>query len=243
MPYDFRLSTIIQVFWRFEPIRRAAQELILELDQGAEASAPADPDTKISAGLTDDGQEDAAAVYWNLVRAVAETDGLHPDPLDIRIIWDDHEGIREQMPDYFRRLFVAVNPLQVDPLLWRIGLRRGAVLDERIAEIPMERWQACVEEYVHQTSLEHIRRMAEIMDDVYLGMADERYEYFRMRTDGALRQADEKQKYGIQESARTEMKQIIDSLQKKVDELVSAGMIEEADSLLMEIQKYTDKIN
>lgn len=37
-----------------------------------------------------------------------------------------------------------------------------------------------------------------------------------------------------------EMKRIIGTLQQKVQELVSAGMVEEADKLLQEIQKYTD---
>lgn len=48
----------------------------------------------------------------------------------------------------------------------------------------------------------------------------------------------EKETYEKREADTEEMKQIIEVLQQKVDELVSAGMVEEAQKVLEEIQKY-----
>ena len=111
--------------------------------------------------------EEKKAAYWWLVRALANADELTPDPIDVRIIWDDHEGRREQMPSVFRKLFAAVNPLLIDPMLWEIGMRRGAALDERIAELPMEHWQAYVDEFSKESGENLLLQMQDVLADVY----------------------------------------------------------------------------
>ena len=207
--YNPRFAEMISVFWREGVSRKIVQERLLAL-----TSEKGDP-------------------YWNLVRAIVEADtSASAKPLDIRIIWDDHEGIRENMPGYFRQLFSLTNPFFVDPMLWEIGLRRGAVLDERIAEVPAGKWNGWVDEYVAEAGDEQIRRMREIMDDIYIGTDDERHAYFRVKSQEKLAAQSRRE-------AQDEMRQIIYTLQKKVDDLVSAGMIEEADKVLQEIQKYT----
>lgn len=155
---------------------------------------------------------------------------------------------RDVLQEYFRRLFEIINPLLIDPKLWEIGLRRGAMLDERIKEIPMERWQACVEGFARDVDAEFALKMAGLLEEVYMGLPDEHYQYFLARTADMLAEAEEtkrqtdeaRKQQEARASAQKEMKEIIDALQGKVDELVSAGMIEEADEVLKEIQKYTD---
>ena len=197
--------------------------------------------------------EEKKAAYWWLVRALANADELTPDPIDVRIIWDDHEGRREQMPSVFRKLFAAVNPLLIDPMLWEIGMRRGAALDERIAELPMEHWQAYVDEFSKESGENLLLQMQDVLADVYVGMGDERYAYFQVKTNEALQEfrdaairkeaeerVAEKREKQQRENA-DEMKQLIAALEKKVDDLVAAGMIDEADKVLREIQKYAPK--
>ena len=164
---DGRFAERAREFWRREPERGMLQEFLLAWQTEKE--------------------ETANAAYWRLTEALATADGLSPEPLDIKIVWDDHEGVRGHMPDYFRRLFAATNPLMVDPLLWRIGMRRGAVLDDRIRELPAGRWRAYVDECARTAASAHMRQMLSVMDDVYLGLGDERYGYFQSRISEVLR--------------------------------------------------------
>ena len=58
---------------------------------------------------------------------------------------------------------------------------------------------------------------------------------------GHARLAEENKKEQLAKN-REEMKHIIESLEKKVDDLVGAGMLDEADIVLQKIQKYTSLI-
>lgn len=156
---------------------------------------------------------------------------------------------RNTFQGYFSSLFMVMNPLLVSPEIWKIGLRRGALLDGRIREIPFDRWKGCVEGFVQTvTDPQFALDMAAVLEDVYLGLPDEHYHYFMARTEDMLAEAETRlrqraeaqQQKETRDAAQKEMRQIIDALQKKVEELVSAGMIEEADKVLQEIQKYTD---
>ena len=89
--------------------------------------------------------------------------------------------------------------------------------------------------------------MYQLMDEIYLGMPDEHYAFFRAQVD-AIKQlieendrklAEEQKKHQAENAVKNEMRDILSALEKKVDTLVSAGMIEEADMVLKEIQKYT----
>ena len=78
------------------------------------------------------------------------------------------------------------------------------------------------------------------MDEVYLGMSDDHYIYFRRRANERLEAENEMlRKQEADAAAKVEMKSIIQSLEKKVDDLVGAGMLDEANMVLEEIQKYT----
>ena len=225
--YDRHFSELVKALWAADASRTIVQQLLVS------------------------AKDIGGVMYWNLVHAIAEAGDISPNPVDIKIIWADHQGRRDKMPEYFDLIFASANPLMIDPMLWRIGLRRGAVLDEKIGRMPMERWQACVNECVDTAVVEHVKQMSEIMDDLYVGMPDERYGYWQFRASEKVQKAKEQEQAAEEErkraeqqaAAQTEMKQIIAALEKKVDELVAGGMIEEADKLLQEIQKYTDMIN
>ena len=180
--------------------------------------------------------------YWRLVRAIAEADIEKGQPLDIRIVWDHHENRRNTMPAHYRDLFRSVNPLMLSEKLWRIGLRGGAVLDERIREIPYDRWQRYVTEFVSNSHAIVIRQMADILDEVYMGMPDEYYSFYRQQAVRALAVAEDAKKQSEikqqNNAAQSEMKQLIDKLQQKVEELISAGMMDEAETVMKEIGKF-----
>ena len=86
--------------------------------------------------------------------------------------------------------------------------------------------------------------MISVMDEIYVGMGDDYYAYFIARAEQRLnelenaRLAEENKKEQLAKN-REEMKHIIESLEKKVDDLVSAEMLDEADIVLQKIQKYT----
>ncbi len=144
------------------------------------------------------------------------------------------------MPAYYKKFFTLTNPLVMDTLFLEIGLRRGAVLDQRIAEIPTAKWETYVNDCIEELSSDHLKRLSEIMDEVYLGMSDDHYIYFRRRANERLEAENEMlRKQEADAAAKVEMKSIIQSLEKKVDDLVGAGMLDEANMVLEEIQKYT----
>ncbi len=180
---------------------------------------------------------------WRLIEAVLASDLIENKPVDLVIVWDDHEGHRENMPAHFRQLFVMANPLVLDAKLWEIGLRRGAVLDERIAEIPFERWKICVDECMKDMNIEHIRKMSELMDEAYLGSVDEHYQYYKVKAkERSFHELEiEKEANELRQKAKiqTEMKHLIEAMQEKVEELIAAGMMDEAEEVMREIAKYT----
>ena len=183
---------------------------------------------------------------WNIIRAVLEADTIEKKPLDLKIVWDDHVGLREYMPIYYNKLFTATNPLLLDELLWRIGMRRGASLDKRIGEIPIEQWEQYVVEFISSSNLSKIDHMAKILEDVYLGSVDKHYAFFMKQIDTihkmtmrSRQQESDETRNQEKLANQTEMKQIIETLESKVDDLVGAGKLDEANMVLQEIEKYT----
>ena len=218
LAYDPRFAVMVKTFWEKPGTQNALQNYLRE--------------------LTNAGSES---------RFILESDAQGGKPLDLMIAWEDHEGRRENMVTHYRQLFSIANPLTLDPMLWEVGLRRGAVLDERIAEIPPDRWKACVDECMRDMTGDHIHRMAELMDEVYLGMPDEYCRYFqmkmneRLRTEEAAEQAalEREKQEQVTTATQAEMQQIIDALQQKVVDLIDAGLTDEAEKVLEEIKKYS----
>lgn len=219
--YDPRFAEMAGTLWNIPDAQKVLQDYLRE--------------------ITEAGDEDR----FKLIRAILESDAPGGKPLDLVIAWEDHEGRRENMVSNYRQLFAMANPLTLDPLLWEIGLRRGAVLDERIREIPFDRWRTCVDECVRDMSIEHIRRMADLVDEAYLGSGDEYCRYFWVkageRMDGVeeeMRAAAEAQQIEEQkQAAQAEMKQLIGQLETKVEELIAAGLMDEAERVMGEIGK------
>ena len=88
-------------------------------------------------------------------------------------------------------------------------------------------------EFTTNSTIAHIKEMASILDEVYMGFTDDHYAYFRRQAGSVLAmdkavgeqsEADQKDK-----EVQSEMKQILDALQQKVEELISAGMLDEAE--------------
>ena len=227
--YNDHFSDMISILWSYDKARESIQELLIEMDDK---------------GLSIPEQSH----YWNLLHAIYDADISKGLPLDLIIIWEDHEGMCDNMSAYFSRLFAAMNPLFLDPKLWRIGLRRGGQLYDQIRAIPIVQWEKYVIEFISGNLPANIRGMSDLIDEVFLGLPDAHYLDFRKQADKVLemaeaakRQAEEAKKLAeSQKATRTEMNQIIEALEKKVDDLVAAGMLEEAEMVLKEIQKYTD---
>ena len=272
--YDDHISGMVSTFWQYPRTLGVVQNALLAWDpvighndvaaakarEEFQRSAERDyaeniiPDkkTKKKVGKSAVGeihQESSKQIenrYWNIVRALAESDMEKGIPLDLLIIWDDHNGARGNMPSYFQRLFANTNPLLMDPLLWRIGIRRGAVLDERIREIAYATWQRYVIAFISESTQAEIMAMQHIMDDIYMGMPDDYYAFFRQQTDTVLAMArkaaeeaaEREHQEQVTTAAQEEMKQIIGKLQSKVEELISAGMMDEAETVMKEIEKY-----
>ena len=241
------LSDMVSVYWSGNASQNVVQEFLLGLDKERTQEIDSNDEEIRSA-------QAAESKYWFLVRAVAEMDVKKGIPLDLIIIWDDHKGLRENMPSYFSRVFSNMNPLLLDEKLWRIGIRRGAALDDRIREIPMDTWQRYVIEFISENTPAGIRSMSKIMDEVYFGTKDPWYDYFFKQSNQVLlmaeqftiqrkaeQRANEKQKE-LQMEISSEMNDIIAKLENKVDDLVGQGLLEEADMVLKEIQKYTSLI-
>ena len=188
--------------------------------------------------LTDAGDEKR----FSLIRAVIESGAKGGKPLDLLIAWDDHKGNREHMPTYFSQLFQITNPLNLEILLWKIGLRRGALLDKCIAEVPLARWSEMIDDFLSNMTDEHICKIADIMDEVYLGMPDNHYNMFLAKTNVRIREIHGKEELKFQEiqkqEAKEKMRHLIDEMQKKVEELIAAGMLDEAEQVMKEIRKY-----
>ena len=225
------LSQNIEWLWSQDSLRGFVQNRLLQLEQN--------------------DAEDDSSTYWKLVHAIITSDTKGHLPLDLMIIWDDHEGLRNDMPAYFNRLFLSTNPLMLDTRFWEIGLRRGAVLDERIKEIPLAKWKEYVIEFISNSNYPTIMKMAGILDEIYLGMPDEYYTFYRtqaaaieqLKAENDNKLAEEKKRQQNEQAAKTEMAQIIAALEKNVDDLVGQGLLEEADMVLQEIQKYTSLID
>ena len=212
--YDVHFSEMVAVFWYFHEARKVLQQELLKMEKARD-------DRK-----------------WKLIRALAEADIKEEIPWDLKIMWADHNGERSNMKEYFRGLFTAINPLLAASELWRIGLRRGAVLDERIGEIPMEGWRICVDRFCEKADTAHIEEMAGILDEVYMGMPDERYAYFKSCADVKLVQVAKEVAKTSEISRQEEMASIIATLEGKVKELIAAGMINEAEQVMEQIRRY-----
>ena len=201
---------------------------------------------------------------------MAEADDTEHIPWDVRILWAERlsrmngynsivtdldslknsgntfDYTKEAMRGYFRNMFASSNPLLVSPEIWRIGLNRGATLDERIHEIPLERWVSCVDSFADKVDGGFMKQIADIIDDVFLGMDDERYGYFMLKTMEPLKEYEQKKQIEEerrhltqQEAIKAEMRQIIEKLEEKVEYLIFAGLNDEAEKVMKEIQKYS----
>ena len=246
--YDDRLARMVCVFWKTDALRRIVQTFLRD-------------------GASQGAMELGNAGYWNLMRAVAEADVDEHIPWDVKIFWEDHklsvyrrqeqagsDGLgnsivkdtRNRIRDLYTKMYEHNNPLILDPRLWKIGMRDGAVLDERIREIPFEQWQVCVDRFTEKVDVGFAKEMWDIMEDVYLGAEDEWCGYFRLKTaekilagENELRKKKEQESRERQSAVETEMREIIEKLEKKVEELIAAGMMDEAEKVMKEIQKYT----
>ena len=249
--YSKHLCHLVNIFWNYDSTRKLLQKTVSDgMIQGAAKAG--DP------------------LYWGLIQAIAEVDSQDHIPWDIKILWANRAAerfdkggdeskekyqdfdprsstYRKRMQSYFSNLFDITNPLLIDPEIWRIGLKRGALLDSRIAEIPMDRWQALVGNFVQEVDPVFASQIGDILEEVYLGLPDDHYNYFMMAASDLLREGEAakireeeaRKKREVQQAARAEMKMIIEKLEYKVDELVAGGMIDEADRVLQEIQKFS----
>ena len=223
MEFDERISETVKTFWLSSiTSRKILQRTILNMT-----------------AVNDENR-------WNLIHALAEANLVDEVPWDIKIIWDDHIGKRENMQKYFTEMFQKLNPLWIDISIWEAGVRRGAIIDDRISEIPMERWKLCVEDYLSSASSEDMKKKGQLLDNIYLGTGGAHYEYYRFRTAQRLqeltdaRMKEAAKEKSLQEKAiQHEMSQLLNSLEKKVDELVAAGLLDEAEKVVQEIEKYT----
>ena len=207
--YDERLVRMVCVFWKTDALRRIVQTFLRD-------------------GASQGAMELGNAGYWNLMRAVAEAEVDEHIPWDVKIFWEDHElsvyrrqgrevteslgntvieDARERIKCLYTKMYEHNNPLILDPRLWEIGMRDGAVLDERIREIPFEQWQVCVDRFVDRVDAGFAKTMWDIMEEVYLGTTDDRYDYFKVKTAEKLYRA-EQEKQAEEKAAIT--KEIID---------------------------------
>ena len=214
------LSQMAGAFWEHSEARKSVQDFLMAWDSDTENEKK----------------------YWLLVRAVVKAEIKSGIPLDLYIIWDDHLGKRENMPSYFRRLFANTNPLLLDMKIWQIGMRRGAVLEERIREIPFGQWQKYVIDFISGSTIPTIKQMNETMIYIYMGFLDEYYAFYLQHTNQVLAMATDavRQEEANRKNAAEadEMQILIDRLQQKVEELISAGMMDEAEMVMKEIEKY-----
>ncbi|MBR1633871.1 MAG: glycosyltransferase [Lachnospiraceae bacterium] len=213
--YDERFAEIIGTFWKLPEARKVVKQEFVRMEA--------------------EGDENR----WHIVQALDAASLTSAKPLDLLIMWEDHEERREKMPEYFTQLFRSANPFLVDPRLWKIGLRRGAVLDERIREIPFPRWCSLVDDFVGHADREALSEMVSLLDDIYMGFADERYDYFRVQAAQKLQEMDRQEEQKEQQLIQDEMQKLIDGLGRKVEELIAAGMTDEAEKVLAEIRKFS----
>ena len=266
--YNKQMAAMVADFWKYPNTQTVIQTALLAWDptignnDASAAKARAEMSTNrdvLGASVTDtklSGQNDEKKPkdeyesfdviemrYENLIHAIIDADIKKGIPLDLYIIWDDMNDTSKNMVSYFRRLYQNTNPLLLDNKLWEIGTRRGAVLDDRIREIPFSTWQNYVIQFISDSTIADLNRMTYTLDQVYMGFPDEYYMFYRQQVDKVLSMAEEAKRMSEIEqkngAVQSEMQQILDKLQAKVEELISAGMLDEAEKVMAEIKKYT----
>ena len=123
--------------------------------------------------------------YWKLVRAMMEAELPEPVPYDLKILWADRNGEDADFTELYRGMFGAINPLLLDPSLWKLANEKDVPLGELIAEVPFPKWRRYADYFAENAPSETLQAVYdEIARD---GQTEsEQMRYFRFRVMGML---------------------------------------------------------